>query len=325
MPLKAIQKAIQKAIRKASEVYLNSIYEFEKMFNKIEGLKVALDQSMSLHTTFKVGGPADILVIPNSEQAFISALNICKLENIPVFVMGNGSNLLVRDKGIRGVVIKLAGGLNEIKIDGNILTAQAGALLSKLAKFAAKHALSGLEFAEGIPGTVGGAVAMNAGAYNGEMKNVVQKSICINSNGIIKELNNEEHEFGYRKSVIKTQGLYVVKIELALNPLEYDIIVEKMKEFSKLRTEKQPLNYPSAGSTFKRPQGYYAGKLIEECGLKGCNVGGAQVSTKHSGFIVNSGGAKAEDVIQLICLIQDRVMIEKGVKMETEIMIIGEN
>ncbi|MEI6132446.1 MAG: UDP-N-acetylmuramate dehydrogenase [Bacillota bacterium] len=293
-------------------------------FKKIENLIVSFDESMSKHTTFKVGGEADVFLVPKTEKALLEALSVCETEKIPLFVMGNGSNLVVRDKGIRGVVIKFASGLTSIQIEGNVIKAQGGVLLSKLSKSAAKHGLSGLEFAEGIPGTLGGAIAMNAGAYDGEMKNVVSKSTCVNTQGEIIELNAEEHDFGYRNSRIKRGKFYVISSELLLKPSENDIIFKKMKEFSQLRTSKQPLNFPSAGSIFKRPPGYFAGKLIEECGLKGYKIGGAEVSTKHSGFIIKSGDACAADVIELIEHIQNTVFELKGVKIETEVMIIGE-
>jgi len=291
---------------------------------QIEGLDVTFDQPMSLHTSFRLGGPADIMVIPFSLDSFLKAIDLCKLQRAPYFVMGNGSNLIVRDKGIRGVVFKLAGGLTEISVKENCITAQAGVLLSKLSRVAAQHSLSGLEFAEGIPGTVGGAIAMNAGAYGGEMKNVVKSTVCVDVIGNIVKLDDEMHEFGYRKSAVKTNGLVVLITNIVLEKKDNVIITEKMKEFSKLRTDKQPINLPSAGSTFKRPEGFYAGSLIEECGLKGCQIGGAQVSTKHCGFIVNNGNAKAKDVLDLILHVQDQVGAQKGVKMETEVLIIGE-
>jgi len=301
-----------------------SLEKIKDKFTNIEGLKVSYNQRMALHTSFKVGGPADILLVPKNEKAFLKALEICKNEDVPVVIMGNGSNLIVRDKGIRGVVIKLSGGLNEIRVDGNTVFAQAGVMLSKLSKFAARNNLSGLEFAEGIPGTLGGAIAMNAGAYDSEMKNIIKKSSCVNMSGEIFEFDNAQHEFQYRNSKIKKEKLIVISTEIVLMPQENDIIVKKMKEFSKLRNLKQPLDLPSAGSTFKRPEGYYAGKLIEDCGLKGCKIGGAEVSMKHSGFIVNKDSATADDVIKLIKLVQEKVLKDTGVQIETEVVVIGE-
>jgi len=293
-------------------------------FREIVGLDVAVNQMMASFTSFQVGGPADILLIPKTEDAFFNALQLCTDHQLPVFVMGNGSNLVVRDKGIRGVVIKLAGGLVEMHVEGNRLFAQAGVMLSKLSRFAAQHGLSGMEFAEGIPGTFGGAIAMNAGAYGGEMKDVVTHSLCVDSTGKQFELDNAQHQFEYRNSLVKRQKLFVIHAELLLEPQENDIIRKKMKDFSTLRTSKQPTSMPSAGSTFKRPAGYFAGQLIEACGLKGSKIGGAQVSTKHSGFIVNCGDATAEDITKLIAVIQEKVFQEKGVHIETEVMIVGE-
>jgi len=303
---------------------LKEINQYVDEFKKIDGLTVAVNQKMASYTSFQVGGPADILLIPKNEDAFLTALQLCADHHLPVFVMGNGSNLVVRDKGIRGVVIKLAGGLIEMRVEGNRIIAQAGVMLSKLSRFAAQHGLSGMEFAEGIPGTFGGAIAMNAGAYGGEMKDVVTQSLCVDVAGNRFILDHAQHQFEYRDSFVKRKNLYVIHAELLLEPQENGIILKKMKEFSNLRTSKQPTSMPSAGSTFKRPVGQFAGQLIESCGLKGHQIGGAAVSTKHSGFIVNCGDATAEDITELIATIQEKVFQEKGVHIETEVLIVGE-
>jgi len=285
---------------------------------------IEIDAPMKEHTSFKIGGPADILVTPENDQQLSRVLNICNDNNIPFFIMGNGSNLLVRDKGIRGVVIKLFNNYSRYKVEGNIIKADAGILLSKLSNIALKHELSGLEFASGIPGTLGGAVFMNAGAYDGEMKNVVIKTEYMDQNGCIRCICGDEHEFGYRSSFIQKIGGIILRSELKLNKGLKDDIKLRMDDLNARRKEKQPLEMPSAGSVFKRPEGYFAGKLIQDAGLKGFKIGGAEVSKKHCGFIVNTGDATARDVIELIHFIQHKVKSEFNVELYTEIRIVGE-
>jgi UDP-N-acetylmuramate dehydrogenase len=279
---------------------------------------------MKNHTSFKVGGPADILVKPHGIDSVRETLRILKQNGVPFFVMGNGTNLIVRDKGIRGVVVKLTDNLSGYEIDEEYLTAEAGILLSRISRLSLEAGLSGLEFAEGIPGTLGGAVTMNAGAYTGEMSYIVQSTEYLDREGNIVRLDFEQHRFGKRFSFIQADGGTVLRTKLRLKYDSRDEIKARMEEFSRLRREKQPLELPSAGSIFKRPEGYFAGKLIQDCGLKGCKTGGAEVSAKHCGFIVNAGGATAADIISLISNIQSIVKDRFGVELVAEVKIIGE-
>ncbi len=285
---------------------------------------VYTDQPMSQHTSFRIGGPADILVKPCSVEQLSDIFMFCNKEGIPFFVMGNGTNLIVRDKGIRGLVIKVYDNLNKYRVNGDIIEAEAGILLSRLANIALENELSGLEFASGIPGTLGGAVTMNAGAYGGEMKDIIIQTQYMSPDGKINTIEGEQHNFGYRSSFIQSEGGIVLKSYLKLKKAAYDSIKSVMTELSAKRCDKQPLNMPSAGSVFKRPVGYFAGKLIEDCGLRGFRIGGAEVSSKHCGFIVNTGNATAEDVINLIKHVQETVMNNFGVELKTEIRIVGE-
>ena len=285
-------------------------------------MKIIKNEPMKNHTTFKIGGFADEFCEAESTEDILSAFEYGRKNKIPVFVMGNGSNLLVSDKGIRGLVLKISDKFSEYTVEGDIINAQSGALLSTLSKAAQKNSLSGMEFASGIPGTLGGAVYMNAGAYGGEMKDIV-KSVTYLENGKIKRIENG-FGFGYRKSIFSDTDAVILEAEIKLEKGNADRIKEKMDEFKKRRTEKQPLSLPSAGSTFKRPQGYFAGKLIEDAGLKGYKVGGAAVSEKHSGFVVNTGDATAQDVLRLIRHIQKTVKEKFGVELETEVKIVGE-
>lgn len=298
------------------------IYKLFK--DNIEKGKVLIDEPMKKHTSFKIGGPVDILVIPGNLNEIVGSVRLCKEKNIEFKILGNGSNLLVRDKGIRGVIIKIADNFNNIDILGEILTVESGALLSTTSKFALKNSLAGFEFAGGIPGTIGGAVTMNAGAYGGEMKNVVEKVKCIDKNGEIVEFNNKEMDFGYRQSRVAEEDLIVLEVELKLEKADYDYIKDKMDDLNKKRTTKQPLTLPSGGSTFKRPEGYYAAKLIEDSGLKGRKVGDAQVSEKHAGFVVNVGNATCEDVLGLVDVVKEAVMDKFNVELEMEVKIVGE-
>jgi UDP-N-acetylmuramate dehydrogenase len=285
---------------------------------------IKTDEMMNIHTSFKIGGPADFLVTPAGRDELCLLITALNKNEVPYFVMGNGSNLLVREKGIRGVVIKLFDNFNEIKIDGDIIIAEAGALLSKIARVALDKGLAGFEFASGIPGTLGGAVVMNAGAYSGEMKDVIVKSEYVDRQGSIYELTYDMHEFGYRKSVLQRNGGIVISSLIKLTKGDKLKIKATMNDFNGRRRDKQPLAMPSAGSVFRRPEGYFAGKMIEDCGMKGESIGGAQVSTKHCGFIVNTGNATASDVIDLINKIQDKVKDKFDVSLETEIKIVGE-
>jgi UDP-N-acetylmuramate dehydrogenase len=284
----------------------------------------SIDEPMKNHTTFKVGGPADILVQPASIEEIKSSIEICRSEDISFTVVGNGSNLLVKDGGIRGVVIKIADLFSEIKVEGETLKAHAGAVMSKVSKTALESSLGGFEFASGIPGTIGGAVTMNAGAYGGEMKDWVSHVTCIDNDGNINRYSNEEMEFGYRKSLVQKKNLIVVEVELSLLKDDYKEIKSKIDDFTEKRTSKQPLHLASGGSTFKRPQGHFAGKLIEDSGLRGLRYKNVQVSEKHCGFVVNLGDSYAEDVLHLIGVIQKTVYDNFGVSLETEIRIIGE-
>ncbi len=285
--------------------------------------KLYLNEPMKRHTSFKIGGPADVLVVPNNRKELLEAISLLKRENIPFFILGNGTNLLVSEKGIRGVVIKLSS-LRNVIVEGNRIIAEAGAPLSYIANVALVHELAGFEFASGIPGTLGGAIVMNAGAYGPEMKDVVEKVEVLDGEGNILILSNEEMNFSYRHSIIQEKDWIVLRAWLSLTKGKYEEIKSKMEELNAKRKEKQPLEYPSAGSTFKRPPGYYAGKLIEEAGLKGYSIGGAKVSEKHSGFIINTGNATFYDVLNLIEHIQKVVKEKFGVELVPEIKIVGE-
>lgn len=285
------------------------------------GAEVLENEPMSRHTTFKIGGPADLFITASGENTIKEIAQFCNENDIPLFVIGNGSNLLVSDKGIRGVVLRL--GRGKIICDGEKIICSAGVPLRSLCETAKDNCLTGLEFAYGIPGSVGGAVYMNAGAYGGEMKDVVTASTHI-QNGKIGKFENTELDFGYRKSAYTGKDYIILSAEFKLSRGDKKEIEAKMSELMNRRRTKQPLEYPSAGSVFKRPVGYYAGTLIESCGLKGHRVGGAVVSEKHAGFIVNTGGATCEDVLKLIEEIQNEVLKKAGVMLECEIKTVGE-
>ena len=278
---------------------------------------------MKKHTTFRVGGPADVLVQPD-ETALAAILALCRRYHVSYSFIGNGSNLLVGDKGIRGVVIEMTDPMGNIEVDGTKITAQAGAMLSKIANTAASNGLGGMEFAAGIPGSVGGAVVMNAGAYGGEMKDIIEKVYVLDENGAQLELDRDALDLGYRHSCIPEKKYIVTKVVLELVPHDEVEIRSKMKDLNEKRAEKQPLQYPSAGSTFKRPEGYFAGKLIMDAGLRGYQVGGAQVSEKHCGFVINKGDATAADICQLMRDVSDKVQAQFGVVLEPEVKMIGE-
>ena len=281
------------------------------------------DEPMKKHTTFRVGGPADLYVCPKKQELPV-ILGLVKKKGLAVTVIGNGSNLLVGDKGIRGLVIEVGAQMNAVEVQGNILRAQAGALLSQVAAKAAAAGLGGMEFAAGIPGSMGGAVTMNAGAYDGEMKDVIRQVTVLTPECEQKVLSREELDLSYRHSCIPKNHFLVLEAELSLTPAPEQEIRAKMAELREKRVEKQPLEYPSAGSTFKRPEGYFAGKLIMDAGLRGYSVGDAQVSQKHCGFVVNKGEATAADVLTLIKDVQETVLKQFGVKLEPEVKMIGE-
>ncbi|NTW71726.1 MAG: UDP-N-acetylmuramate dehydrogenase [Eubacteriaceae bacterium] len=279
---------------------------------------------MAEHTSFKTGGHADTLVLPHSEKDVQAITELCAKNSIPYYIMGRGSNLLVRDKGYRGVIIKMSENYSTCKVIGNTLVSESGISLYKLSLIALENSLGGFEFASGIPGTLGGAVAMNAGAYDGEMKDVLFSATVLDKSGKIYELTNEELQLGYRTSIVHTDGLVVLTAKISLFPKDYLVIKSRMDELDERRSSRQPLELPSAGSTFKRPAGHFAGKLIEDSGLKGYSLGGAQVSEKHCGFVVNKNNATASDIISLIEHVKKTVKEKFGVDLEPEVKIIGE-
>ncbi|AIS52864.1 UDP-N-acetylenolpyruvoylglucosamine reductase MurB [Thermoanaerobacter kivui] len=295
----------------------------DKLKDIIPDGKIYLNEPMKKHTSFKIGGPADVLVIPQNRDELLNVISLLRKENIPFFILGNGTNLLVSEKGIRGVVIKLSS-LKNVIVEGDTIIVESGAPLSYIANVALLHELTGFEFAGGIPGTLGGAIVMNAGAYGPEMKDVVEKVEVLDEEGNILVLANEEMRFSYRHSIIQEKDWIVLKAWLNLSKGKYEEIKSKIEELNARRKEKQPLEYPSAGSTFKRPPGYYAGKLIEEAGLKGYSIGGAKVSEKHCGFIINTGNATFYDVVNLIEHVQKVVKEKFGVELIPEIKIVGE-
>lgn len=280
-------------------------------------------EPMSRHTTFRVGGPADVLVQPQGEQ-LAQVIRLCGQQDVPYYIVGNGSNLLVGDGGIRGLVIEMGKGQDDIFIQEDRIVAGAGVLLSRLANEAAESGLGGMEFAAGIPGSLGGAVVMNAGAYGGEMKDIIECVTVLDSMGNEKELGLEELAFGYRRSCILEHGYIVTKAVVKLESGDKARIRDRMKELGEMRISKQPIQYPSAGSTFKRPEGYFAGKLIMDAGLRGYQVGGAQVSEKHCGFVINKGGATAADIRKLMQDVREEVEKQFNVTLEPEVKMIGE-
>ena len=279
---------------------------------------------MSRHPTFKIGGPVDYFLMPDKDTDVGRIVKICKESAIPYFILGNGSNLLVGDGGYRGAVIQIYKNMSAVTVEGTEITVQAGALLSSVAAAAKNAALTGFEFAGGIPGTMGGAVVMNAGAYGGEMKDVLTEVTVMDEEGEIVTLPADKLELGYRTSIIKTAGYIVLEAKLQLKEGNPEVIRETMKDLTIRRTTKQPLEYPSAGSTFKRPEGYFAGKLIMDSGLAGYQVGGAQVSEKHCGFVINAGGATARDVRTLMDNVRDIVYKKYGVTLEPEVKFLGD-
>lgn len=301
---------------------MNNIEALEKYALSLE-CSAEREVSMKNYTSFKVGGPAEMFLSPEDAGQTAKLVRFCEKEEIPVFVLGKGSNLLVSDRGIKGAVIYTGKQCGISLVDENTVRAQSGASLAQLCTFALENSLSGLEFAYGIPGTVGGAVFMNAGAYGGEMKDVLLNSEYVSTDGTSGELDNEAMELSYRHSAYENSNLVITAASVRLAPADRNEIKSTMNDILARRKEKQPLEYPSAGSTFKRPEGNFAGALIEQCGLKGVSVGGAQVSEKHAGFIINRGGATAADILSLIKHVQARVKAQTGVSLETEIRLIG--
>lgn len=299
---------------------INEMYA--KFLEILDDEKVFLNEDMSKHSSFKTGGKADIFIAPSSKEEIIECVRYIESVGVPLTMVGNGTNLLVRDKGIRGVVMSLYDNYNSVNIEDNKIYAQSGALLSAISNYACRASLEGLEFASGIPGTIGGAAKINAGAYGREIKDVFHSATLLKRDGTVIDANPEYMQLGYRTSVVTDE--IIVDVTLELVPGDESKIRNEMVILSKKRKEKQPLNMPSAGSTFKRPKGDYAGRLIESAGLKGYEVGGARVSTKHAGFIVNAGNATSEDIEKLIKTVQDTVYNDSGIKLETEVQILGE-
>ena len=297
---------------------------YDKLNNVIAKDSILIDEPMSRHTTFRVGGPTDFFVTPKAKEEVRDVIRICKEAGMPYYIIGNGSNLLVSDAGYRGVIVQIYKEMNEVKVEGDLVKAQAGALLSGIAAKALGAELSGFEFASGIPGTIGGACVMNAGAYGGEMKDVLESVTVLTGEGKIIELGRNELELGYRTSVIAKEGYIVLGAVLKLERGNGEKIKTYMDELKEKRVTKQPLEYPSAGSTFKRPEGYFAGKLIEDAGLRGFQVGGAQVSEKHCGFVINRDHATAADIMELMRQVQIRVKENSGVDLEPEVKRLGD-
>lgn len=299
-----------------------SMYDFIK--SVISQDQILFQEPMSRHTTFRVGGEAACMLLIHSEEELCKLIPYFKLIGQEYFILGNGSNLLVGDKGYQGIVLKLDKGMQEIQVEDTRIRVKAGALLSQTANLARDHGLTGMEFAAGIPGSIGGAVVMNAGAYEGEMKQIVESVRAMNTDGEILTLDNDTMEFGYRTSVIRNRPFVVLEAVLTLQKGDVQAITARMEELAQLRRSKQPLEYASAGSTFKRPEGYFAGKLIMDAGMRGYRIGGAQVADKHCGFIVNTGKATAADIKEVIEEVQARVKQRFHVDLEPEVVFLGD-
>lgn len=297
---------------------------YEELKNIIPEERIKADELMKLHTTFRIGGPAKYFVIPETKEEVKEIIACCKNADMPYYILGNGSNLLVSDKGYEGVVIQIFKNMNQITLDGDTITSQAGAILSSVANKALDAGLTGFEFAAGIPGTLGGACVMNAGAYGGEMKDVLVSVTVLTPEGDFLTIPKEELELGYRTSIIAKKNYIVLEAKIKLTKGEKEAIKARMDELKVQRTTKQPLEYPSAGSTFKRPVGYFAGKLIQDAGLRGFQVGGAQVSEKHCGFVINKDQATAADVAELMRQVSLKVKEQFGVELEAEVKRLGE-
>lgn len=301
--------------------------DFQALYNTLSSTidkeHMRLDCPMKEYTSFRAGGNAGLMIEPGDMAELFAAAEACGREKLPYLVMGNGSNLLFRDEGYDGVVIRIARGIDRVRVEGNVVFAEAGMLLSSVAKAAMEHSLTGLEFASGIPGSLGGAVFMNAGAYGGEMKDVVLSTMALQPNGMIKDRKKEDMKLGYRHSVFQETGEIIIGVKLLLSPGNQDEIREQMRVLTAKRNEKQPVSLPSAGSFFKRPEGHFAGRLIEDSGLKGLACGGARVSPMHAGFIVNEGNATTKDILDLMRIVQETVYDKTGVRLEPEVRIIG--
>ena len=295
----------------------------KKLLSILKVEQVKKDEPMKIHTTFRVGGPARYFVTPETEEEVAKVIEVCTQENVPYYIVGNGSNLLVSDQGYEGVIIQIYKQMNRVEITENEIHAQAGALLSMIANRAMEAELTGFEFAAGIPGTLGGACVMNAGAYGGEMKDVLETVTVLTRDGDVKTLTKDELELGYRTSVIAKKDYIVLSAVIRLENGKKEEIKAVMDDLKEKRITKQPLEYPSAGSTFKRPEGYFAGKLIQDAGLRGFQVGGAQVSEKHCGFVVNKDQATAADVMNLMNQVSDKVYEMSGVRLEPEVKRLG--
>lgn len=303
---------------------MNSKYENLINLSKKLECEIFENKPLKKYTSFKIGGNADIFIIPENETQLKNIISLINKENLPFFILGKGSNLLISDEGYKGVILNLGSGFKKIKKEGNTLICGAGVPLAKACVFAMNNSLSGLEFAWGIPGSCGGALFMNAGAYGNDISDIVTEATHITKSGEIKTLRKDEMRLSYRKSIYSENSLVITSVKMALTPAKSEDIRSKMYEIIDRRKSKQPLNYPSAGSIFKRPVGYYAGALIQQAGLKGFTVGGAMVSEKHSGFIVNKGGATAKDVCELIKIIKEKVYETSGVKLECEVKTLGD-
>ena len=297
---------------------------YEELKNIIAEDRIKKDEPMKSHTTFRIGGPAKYFVIPETKEEIKAVIECCKKADMPYYILGNGSNLLVSDKGYEGVVIQIFKNMNQISLEGDTISAQAGAILSSVASKALEAELTGFEFAAGIPGTLGGACVMNAGAYGGEMKDVLVSVEVLTQDGEFLTIPREELELGYRTSVIAKKNYVVLEAVIRLEKGDKTAIKARMEELKVQRTTKQPLEYPSAGSTFKRPEGYFAGKLIQDAGLRGFQVGGAQVSEKHCGFVINKDQATAADVAELMRQVSLKVKEQFGVELEAEVKRLGE-
>ncbi len=297
---------------------------YDELRNILPEGRVRLDEPMERHTTFRVGGPADYFAVPGTGEELLKVINCCKKAEMPYYIIGNGSNLLVSDNGYRGTVIQIYKSMNQIRVSDNCITAQAGALLSGIAAKALENGLTGFEFASGIPGTLGGACVMNAGAYGGEMKDILKQVMVMSREGEIFTIPAQELEMGYRTSIIAKKGHIVLEAVIELKNGDVQEIKARMDELKERRVSKQPLEFPSAGSTFKRPDGYFAGKLIEDSGLRGFQVGGAQVSEKHCGFVINKDHATAADIAELMRQVSEKVKRDSGVTLEPEVKRLGE-
>ena len=297
---------------------------YEKLSKIVRKEQILEEEPMKKHTTFRIGGPAEYLILPQTTEEIADVIKLCRQEEIPWYIVGNGSNLLVADEGVRGVVIQLLRNFNQIQVEGCQIRMQAGAQNAAVAKRALDASLTGFEFAAGIPGTIGGAVVMNAGAYGGEMKDILKEVTVLDPNGMIRTIPAEELELGYRTSIIARKGYVVLEAVIVLKTGDPKEIKAAMDELKEKRVTKQPLEYPSAGSTFKRPEGYFAGKLIMDAGLRGFSVGGAQISEKHCGFVINKGNATAKDVTELMDETKKIVMEKFGVALEPEVKRLGQ-